>query len=68
MFPPISQCSFMFRPNISSARTYDAALPLLSLFVDKMKSLNDCFNMTIQVYQIPAESARTVHSTSILFR
>ena len=39
---------------MSSARTYDAALPLPSVFVEKMKSLNDCFNMAIQVYQIPA--------------
>ena len=39
-------------PGMSSARPYDAALPLPSVFVEKMKSLNDCFNMTIQVYQI----------------
>ena len=38
---------------MSSTRTYDAALPLPSVFVEKMKSLNDCFNMAIQVYQIP---------------
>ena len=31
---------------MSSARTYDAALPLPSVFVAKMKSVNDCLNMT----------------------
>ncbi len=30
---------------MSSARTYDAALPLPSVFVAKMKSVNDCLNM-----------------------
>ena len=31
---------------MSSARTYDAALPLPSVFVAKMKSVKDCLNMT----------------------
>lgn len=30
---------------MSSARTYDAALPLPSVFVAKMKSVKDCLNM-----------------------
>ena len=30
---------------MSSARTYDAALPLPSVFVAKMKSAKDCLNM-----------------------
>ncbi len=41
---------------MSSARTYDAALPLPSVFVAKMKSLNDCFNMTRKLYQIAASA------------
>ena len=37
---------------MSSARTYDTALPLPSVLVAKMKSVNDCLNMTGKVYQI----------------
>ena len=33
--------------SISGARTKDAALPLPSVFVAKMKSVNDCFNVIL---------------------
>ena len=38
---------------MSSARTYDAALPLPSVFVAKMKSVNDCLNMTETIISNP---------------
>ncbi len=42
---------------MSSARTYDAALPLPSVFVAKMKSVNDCLNIAKKAYtELAAES------------
>jgi hypothetical protein len=43
----IGQCFVSIGPSMSSARTYDAALPLPSVFVAKMNSLKDCLKLAI---------------------
>ena len=48
MGPPtigFGYCLVGIGPSMSSARTYDTALPLPSVFVAKIKSVNDCLNM-----------------------